>query len=118
MNTRIFVVGKITSFACLVRPGLNHSLQLKAQSRVCTKSLFSLEAETLFLFTTEKREVSSTNGRSLEEIRKNNGPRTEPCSTPNVTNFQTLRITQLDLSFKNDLMSLTRLLSFPLLLIL
>ena len=39
---------KITSFACLVRPGLK-------------KPLLSLEAETLALFTTETRGISSAN---------------------------------------------------------
>ena len=34
---------KITSFACVVESGLNDIFQLKAQSRIFTKSLFSLE---------------------------------------------------------------------------
>ena len=50
---------KITSSACLVGYGLNDIFQLKAQSRIFTKSLFSLETETLALFTTEKKVVSS-----------------------------------------------------------
>ena len=36
---------KITSFACVVESGLNDIFQLKAQSRIFTKSLFSLEVE-------------------------------------------------------------------------
>ena len=49
--------------------------------------MFRLEAETLALFTTDKREVSSANnltsvvilrGRSFMWIRQNNGPRIEP----------------------------------------
>ena len=38
---------------------------MKAQSRVLTKSLVSLEGETLVLLTTEKREVSSANSLTL-----------------------------------------------------
>ena len=50
------------------------------------------------LFTTEKRKASSRNslrlvvrlrGRSLMQMRKNNGPRTEPCGTPALTDLQT-----------------------------
>ena len=59
------VVEKITSFACLAGSGLNDIFQLKAQARIFTKSLFSLEKETLALFTTEKREVSSANSLAL-----------------------------------------------------
>ena len=71
---------------------------MKAQSRIFTKSLFSLEAETVALHTTENRETSSANsltlvvkpkGKSLMSMRKNNVPRTEPCGTPVVTDFQT-----------------------------
>ena len=40
-------------------------LQMKAQSRIFTKSLFSLEAETLASFTTGNREVSSANSLTL-----------------------------------------------------
>ena len=36
---------KITSFACVVESGLNDIFQLKAQSHIFTKSLFSLEVE-------------------------------------------------------------------------
>ena len=56
---------KITSFTCLVGSGLNDIFQLKAQSCIFTKSLFSLEAETLALFTTEKSKVSSANSLTL-----------------------------------------------------
>ena len=56
---------KITSFACLVGFGLNDIFQLKGQSRIFTKSLFSLEAERLLLFTTEKRQASSANSLTL-----------------------------------------------------
>ena len=38
---------------------------MKAQSRIFTKSLFSLEAETLASFTTGNREVSSANSLTL-----------------------------------------------------
>ena len=55
----------ITSFACLVRHGLNDIFQLKAQSSIFTKSLLSLKAEKLALFATEKREVSSANSLTL-----------------------------------------------------
>ena len=81
------VVEKLISFACLVGPVLNDIFQLKAQSRIFTKSLIRLKAETLALFTTYKKEVSSANNltfvvsprrRSLMKMRKNNGPRTEP----------------------------------------
>ena len=66
MSTKIyFFFEKITSFVCLVRPGLNDIFQLKSQSRIFTKSLFSLEEETLALFTTEKREVSSANSLTV-----------------------------------------------------
>ena len=66
MSTRKYLFfEKITSFACLVRSGLNDILQLKAQSRIFTKSLFSLETEILALFTTEKGEVSSANSLTL-----------------------------------------------------
>ena len=63
MSSRKFfvVVEKITSSACLVGSGLNHIFQLKAQFPIFIKSLFSLEAETLTLFTNEKREVLSAN---------------------------------------------------------
>ena len=44
---------------------LNGIFQLKAQSRIFTQPFFSLEAETLALFTTEKREVSSANSLTL-----------------------------------------------------
>ena len=65
-----FFFEKTTSFACLVRSGLNDIFQLKALSRIFTKSLFGLNAEILALFTTEKGEVSLTlavrpKGRSL-----------------------------------------------------
>ena len=60
-----FFFEKITSFACLVGSGLNEVFQLKAQSRIFIKSLFSLEAETLAIFTTEKREISSANNLKL-----------------------------------------------------
>ena len=60
-----FFFEKITSFVCLVRRGLNDIFQLKSQSRIFTKSLFSLEEETLVLFTTEKREVSSANSLTV-----------------------------------------------------
>ena len=74
-----FFFEKITSFACLAGSGLSDIFQLKAQSRIFTQPFFSLEAETLALFTTEKREVSSANsltlivrprGRSLMSCRK------------------------------------------------
>ena len=93
-----FFFEKITSFACLVGYGLNDIFQMKAQSRIFTKSLFSLEAEIVALHTTENREASSANsltlvvkpkGKSLMSMRKNNVPRTEPCGTPVVTDFQT-----------------------------
>ena len=102
MSTKIFFVfcffQEITFFAHLVGSGLNKLFQLKTQSCIFAKSLFNLEAETLALFTTEKREVSSANslalvvtprGSSLMSVRKNNGSRIEPCGTPAVTNFQT-----------------------------
>ena len=44
---------------------LNGIFQLKAQSRIFTQPFFSLEAETLALSTTEKREVSSANSLTL-----------------------------------------------------
>ena len=65
MSTKTFFLKKTTSFGCLVGSGLNGIFQLKAQSRIFTKLLFSLEAETLALFTTEKREVSSGNSLTL-----------------------------------------------------
>ena len=133
MSTKIFFVfcffQEITFFAHLVGSGLNKLFQLKTQSCIFAKSLFNLEAETLALFTTEKREVSSANslalvvrprGRSLMSVRKNNGSRIEPCGTPAVTNFQTedwlLRTRRWHLLLKNDLISLNRLLSIVLLL--
>ena len=64
MSTNVFFE-KITSFACLVGFGLNDIFQLKDPSRIFIKSLFSLEAETLVLFTTEKRQVSSANSLTL-----------------------------------------------------
>ena len=65
MSKRNFFFEEITSFVCLVGSGLNDIFQLKAQSRVLTKSLVSLEGETLVLLTTEKREVSSANSLTL-----------------------------------------------------
>ena len=65
MNTRNYFFEKINSLACSVGSELNDIFQLKVQSRIFTKSLFSLEAETLVLFTTEKREVSSANNLTL-----------------------------------------------------
>ena len=56
-----FFVEKAASFTCLVGSVLNGIFQLKSQSRIFIKSLFRLETETLTLFTTEKREVSSAN---------------------------------------------------------
>ena len=55
----------LTSFACLVGSGLNNIFQLIAQSPTFTKSLVSLEAETLALFTTERREVWLANSLTL-----------------------------------------------------
>ena len=52
-------------FTCLVGSGLNNIFHLQAQCHIFTKWLFSLEAETLALFTTEKREVSSANSLPL-----------------------------------------------------
>ena len=53
-------------------------------------------------------------------MRKNNGPRTEPCGTPAVTDFQAedwpSRTTHWHLLFNNDLIILKRLPSIPLLL--
>ena len=60
-----FFLKKITSFACLVESVLKYIFQLKAQSRIFTKPLFSPEAETIALFTTEKREASSANSLTL-----------------------------------------------------
>ena len=65
MSIRNFFFEKITFFACLVGSELNDIFQLKAQSRIFTKSLFSLEAEILALFTTEKTNVSSANSLIL-----------------------------------------------------
>ena len=69
MSTKIFFVfcffQEITFFAHLVGSGLNKLFQLKTQSCIFAKSLFNLEAETLALFTTEKREVSSANSLAL-----------------------------------------------------
>ena len=48
---------KITCLVCLVGSDLNEIFQLKAQSCIFTKSLFSLEAEAQALFAT----VSSAN---------------------------------------------------------
>ena len=50
----------------MVGSGLNDIFQLKAQSRIFTKSLFSLDGQALALFTFEKREVSSANNLILE----------------------------------------------------
>ena len=66
MSTRNYLFfEKITSLACLVVLGLNDIFQLKAQSRIFTKSLFSLDAEALALFTNDKREVSYANSLTL-----------------------------------------------------
>ena len=54
-------IKNITSFACLVRPGLKNVFQWKAEFCIFIKPLFSLEAETLALFTTETRGISSAN---------------------------------------------------------
>ena len=52
-------------------------------------------------------------------MRKNNGPRTEPCGTPALTDFQTedwpLRTTCWFILFRNDVISFKRLPSIPLL---
>ena len=62
MSTKnFFFVEKAASFTCLVGSVLNGIFQLKSQSRIFIKSLFRLETETLTLFTTEKRGVSSAN---------------------------------------------------------
>ena len=65
MSTRNFIYfyffEKITCFACLIGSRLNYIFQFKPQSRLFVKSLFSLGAETLALFTTEKRQVLSAN---------------------------------------------------------
>ena len=62
MSTRNhFFFEKITSFTSLVGPELKNVFQSKVQSRIFTKSLLSLEAETLASFTSEKRKVSSVN---------------------------------------------------------
>ena len=68
MSTRIFFFEKITTFVCLVGSGLNDIFQLKTQSRIFTKSLLTLQAETLALFTTEKREVSSANNFTWRKV--------------------------------------------------
>ena len=65
MSTKNFFFKKITFFACLVESGLNDIFQSKAQAHIFTNSLFSLEAERLALFITEKREVSSANSLTL-----------------------------------------------------
>ena len=65
MSAKNFFKKNTASFFCLVGSGLNDIFQLKAQSPVSTKLLFSLEAESLSLFTTEKREVSSGNSSTL-----------------------------------------------------
>ena len=65
ISNNFFFFFKITLFACLVGSQLSDIFQLKVQSRIFTKSLFSLQAETLALFTTEKRELSSVNSLTL-----------------------------------------------------
>ena len=57
----IIIIEKKSLFRFFSRIWLNNIFQLKVQSRIFTKSLFRLEAETLALFTTEKREVLSEN---------------------------------------------------------
>ena len=61
MSTRNYFFEKKTSFTCPVGSRLNNIFQLKTQSRIFTKSLFRIKAETLTLFTIEKREVLSEN---------------------------------------------------------
>ena len=61
LNQYVFQFLLVACFSCFVGTGSNDIFQLKVQSLVFTKSLFRLEAETLALFTTGKREVSSTN---------------------------------------------------------
>ena len=61
MSTRNYFFEKTISFTCPVGSRLNNIFQLKAQSRIFTKSLFRIKAETLTLFATEKREVLSAN---------------------------------------------------------
>ena len=65
MNTSNYFFEKIISCACVVGSGLHDIFQFKAQSRIFTKSLFGLEAETLTLLTNEKREVSYANNLTL-----------------------------------------------------
>ena len=91
--------------------------------------MLSLQAEELALFTTQNTEVSSANSltfvvrpkwRSLMQMGKIDGPKTEPSGSPAVTDFHTedwpLKTTLWHLFFKNYLMSLRRLLLTPLLL--
>ena len=54
---------KISFFVCLGGSILNKIFQFKSQS--CIFQLLTLEAETMALFRTEKREVSSTNNLTL-----------------------------------------------------
>ena len=66
MSTKIlFLFEKITYFAYLIQSWLNGIFEFQVGSRIFTKSLFSLEAETLALFTSEKGEISSANRLTL-----------------------------------------------------
>ena len=53
----IICFGKTTSFACLLGSALKNIFQLKAQSRIFTKSLFRLEVENIIY--NQEKEVSS-----------------------------------------------------------
>ena len=81
---------KITSWACLVRLGLNTIFHWYAHFEFLFKSLLISTVETLMPFTIEKIDVFSAKsltfhikllGRSFMYIKNSNRPKIDPCGT-------------------------------------
>ena len=85
---------KVTSWACLVRSGLNIIFYWYAHSEILFESSLTSSVETMS-FTIEEIDPSSAKsftfdmkllGRSFMYIKNSNGSRIDPCSTPALVN--------------------------------
>ena len=100
---------KMTSWACLLGPGLKMISHWKAQSLIFFKLLFSSFAEEVTSCVTENGDASSANNFPLKDrspdkllmyIKNNNGPKMEPAVTFHHSDVWPLRRTVCFISIK------------------
>ena len=100
---------KMTSWACLLGPGLKMISHWKAQSLIFFKLLFSSFAEEVTSCVTENGDASSANNFPLKDrspdkllmyIKNNNGPKMEPAVTFHHSDVWPLRRTVCFISLK------------------